>query len=54
MKHRKLKQGDKISYNGTEFLTIDACTGLIVEVSSAQDLITFLYNLGNDINLTPL
>ncbi|KAJ6780102.1 hypothetical protein PWT90_01031 [Aphanocladium album] len=49
-----LKEGDAISYNGTEFLTLDACTGLIVEVSSAQDLITFMYNLGDDINLTPL
>lgn len=52
--YRTLKQGDAIGYNGVEFLTIDPCSGLIVEVISAQDLITFMYNLGNDINLTPL
>ncbi|KAK2596248.1 hypothetical protein QQS21_006340 [Conoideocrella luteorostrata] len=49
-----LKAGDAVTYNGTEFLTLDPCTGLVVEVDSAQDLITFMYNLGNDINLTPL
>jgi hypothetical protein len=43
-----------VAYNGTEFLTLDPCNGLVTEISSAQDLITLMYNLGNDINLTPL
>ncbi|KAJ4249097.1 hypothetical protein NW762_012431 [Fusarium torreyae] len=49
-----LKAGEYVTYNGTEYLTLDPCTGLVTEVESAQDLISFLYNLGNDISLSPL
>ena len=53
MCNRTLKPGDPVTYNGTEYLTLN-CDGLIEEVDSAQDLITFMYNLGENINLTPV
>jgi hypothetical protein len=53
MSYRTLKPGDSVTYNGTEYLTLD-CDGLIEEVESAQDLITFMYILGESINLTPI
>lgn len=40
-----LKQGDTVTYDGTDFLVLNSCTGLIDEVHSAQDLVTFLHNL---------
>ncbi|CAH0054158.1 unnamed protein product [Clonostachys solani] len=48
-----LKPGDKVSYNGTDFLTIDPCTGLITEVAIAQDLFSLAVNLGNDVIIQP-
>ncbi|KAM5349255.1 hypothetical protein ACJ41O_005762 [Fusarium nematophilum] len=41
-----LKQGDFSTWNGTHFLELDACTGLIKQVDSSEDFITMLYNLG--------
>ncbi|KKK24330.1 hypothetical protein AOCH_002100, partial [Aspergillus ochraceoroseus] len=41
-----LKPGDPVTYNGTDFLLLDPCTGLIEEANIAQDLITFFHNLG--------
>ncbi|CEJ95216.1 hypothetical protein VHEMI10711 [[Torrubiella] hemipterigena] len=46
-----LKAGDHVTYNGTDFLQLDACSGLIKQVDSAQDLVTFFDNLG--ISLIP-
>ncbi|KAH8881942.1 hypothetical protein GQ53DRAFT_847874 [Thozetella sp. PMI_491] len=48
-----LKRGDPVTYNGTDFLTLDPCTGLVVEVAVAQDLISLIVNLGNVITITP-
>ncbi|KAH8703604.1 hypothetical protein BGW36DRAFT_423159 [Talaromyces proteolyticus] len=41
-----LKQGTPVTYNGTDFLILDQCTGLIKEINIAQDLISFFHNLG--------
>ncbi|KFY09575.1 hypothetical protein V492_05434 [Pseudogymnoascus sp. VKM F-4246] len=41
-----LKQGDHVTYNGTDFLRVDECTGLIKQVDIAQDYVTFFHNLG--------
>ncbi|KAH8896753.1 hypothetical protein GQ53DRAFT_527111 [Thozetella sp. PMI_491] len=48
-----LKAGDPVTYNGTDFLTLDPSTGLVVEVAVAQDLLTFLDNLGNEVTFSP-
>ena len=40
------EQGDTVTYDGTDFLVLNSCTGLIDEVHSAQDLVTFFHNLG--------
>jgi hypothetical protein len=45
---RTLKQGDYAAWNGTDFLALDKCTGLVKEVDSSEDLINFMYNLGVD------
>ncbi|CRG91335.1 hypothetical protein PISL3812_08383 [Talaromyces islandicus] len=41
-----LKQGDPVTYNGTDFLILNPHTGLIEELHMAQDLITLFHNLG--------
>jgi hypothetical protein len=41
-----LKPGDKMTYNGTDNLVLNSCTGLVDQVDSAQDLITLFHNLG--------
>lgn len=43
---RTLKEGDYVTYNGTDFLQLDECSGLIKQVDMAQDYITLYYNLG--------
>ncbi|KIN05424.1 hypothetical protein OIDMADRAFT_25981 [Oidiodendron maius Zn] len=41
-----LKPGDSLTYNGTDVLTLNPCTGLVNQVDSAQDLLTLFHNLG--------
>ncbi|KAM5369982.1 hypothetical protein ACJZ2D_008665 [Fusarium nematophilum] len=41
-----LEEGDFATWNGTDFLILDRCTGLIKEVNSAHDGISFLHSLG--------
>ena len=43
---RTLKQGAHVTYNGTDFLQLDQCSGLIRQVDMAQDYITLYHNLG--------
>ena len=44
--NRRLKTGDPITYNGTDSLVLNKCTGLVDEIDSAQDLISFFHALG--------
>ncbi|KAH6995169.1 hypothetical protein EDB80DRAFT_877044 [Ilyonectria destructans] len=41
-----LDPGSPVTYNGTDFLILDDCTGLVKEVHMAQDFITFFHALG--------
>ncbi|KAH7141515.1 hypothetical protein B0J13DRAFT_623876 [Dactylonectria estremocensis] len=41
-----LETGSAVTYNGTDFIILDDCTGLIKEVHMAQDFITFFHELG--------
>ncbi|KAJ5118912.1 hypothetical protein N7448_010619 [Penicillium atrosanguineum] len=41
-----LKAGDHVTYNGTDFLVQDHCTGLIREAYIASDNISFLHAMG--------
>lgn len=41
-----LKPGDPVTYNGTDFLVLNKCTGLVEEIHMAQDIITFFNALG--------
>ncbi|KAI9152009.1 Transcription elongation factor SPT5 [Paramyrothecium foliicola] len=41
-----LKRGDHVTFNGTDFLVINKCTGLVDEVNIAQDLLTFMRRMG--------
>ena len=43
---RMLPAGSPVSYNGTDILTLDRCTGLIKEVQSSQDYVTLFHVLG--------
>ncbi|KAK5074503.1 hypothetical protein LTR70_008824 [Exophiala xenobiotica] len=43
------KNGTVITYNGTDIMTLDRCTGLIAEVQSSQDFITYFHELRMDI-----
>lgn len=38
-----LKPGAEVSYNGSDFLHMDNCTGLIIEDGLTQDLITLFH-----------
>jgi hypothetical protein len=44
--YRPLKRGDHVTFNGTDFLVINRCTGLVDEVNIAQDLLTFMRRMG--------
>ncbi|KAJ5927866.1 hypothetical protein N7466_006822 [Penicillium verhagenii] len=41
-----LAAGSSVTYNGTDFLVLDECTGLIREDYIAQDLITYFHAMG--------
>ncbi|KAH8647805.1 hypothetical protein BX600DRAFT_503171 [Xylariales sp. PMI_506] len=41
-----LKSGDSLTYNGTDSLIINQETGLVDQIDSTQDLITFFHELG--------
>ncbi|KAH7152637.1 hypothetical protein EDB81DRAFT_881604 [Dactylonectria macrodidyma] len=43
-----LETGSAVTYNGTDFIILDGCTGLVKEVHMAQDFITFFHELGLD------
>ena len=43
---RTLKEGAHVTYNGTDFLQLDHCSGLIRQVDMAQDYITLYHKLG--------
>ena len=47
-----LKPGDKLVYQGNDFLTMDKCTGKISGIIIAQDFLDFFYKMG--IRLLPL
>ena len=38
-----------MTYNGTDSLVLNKCTGLVDEVDSAQDLISLFHNLGVEV-----
>ena len=40
------KAGATISYNGTDFLQLDPCSGLIQQVDMTQDYMNFYHELG--------
>ncbi|KHN95438.1 uncharacterized protein MAM_06715 [Metarhizium album ARSEF 1941] len=40
-----LKPGDVVSYNGTDFLVLNECTGLVDEVNIAQDMMNLFHAL---------
>lgn len=50
--NRTLKAGDKVSYQGNDFLTLDKCTGKISEIIVCQDFMNFFWQLG--VTLLPL
>lgn len=41
-----LKQGATVTYNGTDFLVLDSCTGQVREAYIAQDLISYFHAMG--------
>ncbi|KAJ5626446.1 hypothetical protein N7528_003873 [Penicillium herquei] len=43
-----LSAGSNVTYNGTDFLVLDECTGLIKTDYIAQDLITYFHAMGLD------
>ncbi|KAK5991933.1 hypothetical protein PT974_05323 [Cladobotryum mycophilum] len=40
------KDGDYITYNGTDFLQLDPCSWLVNQVDSAQDFLALFHSLG--------
>ena len=44
-RYANLPVGTVVSYNGTDLLTLNRCTGLIEEVDSAQDFINYFHQL---------
>ena len=42
---RKLEKGSHVAYNGTDIMLLDPCSGLVQQVLSAQDLITYYHVL---------
>lgn len=44
---RTLKEGDPVTYHGTDFLQLDECNRLIKQVDMAQDYLTRYHNLGD-------
>ena len=47
--HRTLKAGSQVAYNGTDIMILNRCHGLIQQVLSAQDFITYFHVLGEPI-----
>ncbi|KAJ5114164.1 hypothetical protein N7456_002698 [Penicillium angulare] len=43
-----LKPGSHVTYNGTDFLVLDECTGQVREDYIAQDLISYFHAMGLD------
>jgi hypothetical protein len=41
-----LKPGDDVTFNGTDFLVLNKCSGQVDEVHIAQDLLTFMRRMG--------
>ncbi|KAJ5369296.1 uncharacterized protein N7496_009056 [Penicillium cataractarum] len=41
-----LKAGSSVTYNGTDLLILDECTGLIIHDYIAQDLISYFHAMG--------
>ena len=46
--YRPLKEGAAVTYNGTDFLVQDDCTGQIKEVNIAGDSISYFHAMGLD------
>jgi hypothetical protein len=46
---RTLKAGSHVAYNGTDIMILNRCSGLIQQVLSAQDFITYFHVLGTPI-----
>jgi hypothetical protein len=46
-RYRTRKEGDPVTYDGTDFLQLDECNWLIKQVDMAQDYITLYHNLGD-------
>ena len=44
---RTVKPGQRITYNGTDSLVLNKCTGLADEVDSAQDTLSLFKALGH-------
>ncbi|KAK3669744.1 hypothetical protein LTR78_010372 [Recurvomyces mirabilis] len=41
----KLERGSHVAYNGTDIMLLDPCSGLVQQILSAQDLITYYHVL---------
>jgi hypothetical protein len=48
---RTLKKGSEVTYNGTDLMVLNRCSGLIQQVLSAQDFITYFHVLGEPIGV---
>ena len=48
---RALKKGSQVAYNGTDIMVLNRCSGLIQQVLSAQDFITYFHILGEPIGV---
>jgi hypothetical protein len=47
--YRISKAGSHVAYNGTDIMILNRCTGLIQQVLSVQDFITYFHVLGEPI-----
>ena len=48
---RTLEKGSHVAYNGTDIMVLNRCSGLIQQVLSAQDFITYFHVLGEPIGV---
>jgi hypothetical protein len=46
LQYRTLGPGAYVTYNGTDFVVLDDCTGQIKEINMAQDFIAYFHELG--------